>query len=86
MSFLKIEVDHRSNGNEFEPTRLMGINIENINSIIKYGDSPTEINITVGGSRRTKSFKTSKECNDYFEYLASKLEAVDLSPQDINRK
>ncbi|HGJ5856480.1 hypothetical protein [Arsenophonus nasoniae] len=78
MSFLTIDVDNYDNGNAYEPTKTIGINFEAIGTIQKVIslDSPQ---ILIFNER--KSFKTLKERDDYFDYLANKLETIDLSPK-----
>ncbi|WP_334473655.1 hypothetical protein [Arsenophonus sp. PmNCSU2021_1] len=83
MSFLTIDVDNYDNGNAYEPTKTIGINFEAIGEIRKLeGVSLPEILIL---SER-KSFKNTKERDNYFEYIASKLEAIDLSPKENNKE
>lgn len=79
MIFLTIDVDNYDNGNAYEPTKTIGINFEYINSIRK-SESSGIPQILILSER--KSFKNTKERDDYFDYIASKLEAIDLSPKE----
>ncbi|MFT8210857.1 MAG: hypothetical protein ACMZI0_10320 [Symbiopectobacterium sp.] len=78
MSFLTIDIDNYDNGNAYEPTKTIGINFEAIGTIQKVIslDVPQILIFT-----ERKSFKTIRERDDYFDYLANKLEAIDLSPK-----
>ncbi|SPP32466.1 hypothetical protein ARAF_2631 [Arsenophonus endosymbiont of Aleurodicus floccissimus] len=76
MSFLTIEVDNYDNGNAYEPTKTIGINFESIGEISKTVSLGIP-QILILSER--KSFKTIRERDDYFDYIASKLEAIDLS-------
>lgn len=86
MSFLTIEVDNYDNGNAYEPTKTIGINFESIYEIRKGGEQYIPSNMPNGPSisisNEIKYFKTIKERDDYFEYIASKLEVIDLSPKE----
>lgn len=89
MSFLTIDVDNYDNGNAYEPTKTIGINFEAIGEIKKGGEQYIPSNRPNGPYiniyPEIKYFKTIKERDDYFEYIASKLEVIDLSPKE-NRK
>ncbi|WP_334469485.1 hypothetical protein [Arsenophonus sp. PmNCSU2021_1] len=89
MSFLTIDVDNYDNGDAYEPTKTIGINFEAIEEIKKGGKQYIPSNIPNGPNiniyPEVKYFKTIKERDDYFEYIASKLEVIDLSPKE-NRK
>ncbi|WP_334470395.1 hypothetical protein [Arsenophonus sp. PmNCSU2021_1] len=89
MSFLTIDVDNYDNGDAYEPTKTIGINFESIYEIEKgseqyiQSDRPNGPYIRI--SNEIKYFKTIKERDDYFEYVASKLEVIDLSPKENNK-
>ncbi|CRL46710.1 hypothetical protein SGGMMB4_05543 [Sodalis glossinidius str. 'morsitans'] len=83
MSFLTIEVDNYDNGNAYESTKTIGINFEAIVEISK--------KVILGIPQililsERKSFKTIRERDDYFDYIVSKLEIIDLSPKENNKE
>jgi len=83
MSFLTIDVDNYDNGNAYEPTKTIGINFESID-IIEKNEGVSRPEILIFSER--KSFKNTKARDDYFEYIASKLEVIDLSPKENNKE
>lgn len=89
MRFLTIEIDNYDNGNAYEPTKTIGINFESIYEIEKGGEQYIQSDRPNGPciriSNEIKYFKTIKERDDYFEYIASKLETIDLSSKEHNK-
>ncbi len=78
MGFLTVEIN--STGNQpVEPTEIIGLSLENIYTIEKVRD----LDIYFGGNQYIKTFFTKNERDKYFDYIGSKLEAIDISPNNF---
>lgn len=78
MGFLTVEIN--ATGNQpVEPTEIIGLNLEDLYTIEKVRD----LDIYFGGNQYIKTFPTKEGRDNYFDYIASKLEVVDISPKNI---
>lgn len=78
MGFLTVEIN--STGNQpVEPTEIIGLSLENIYTIEKVRD----LDIYFGGNQYIKTFLTKNERDKYFDYIGSKLEAIEISPNNF---
>lgn len=80
MKFLTVEVNTTGNA-PAEPTETIGLGLENIYDIGKSGDFDIYFNFD-GTDQYTKTFKTKEERDNYFDYIGSKLEVINASPDN----